>query len=177
MPKYGRIESIDPPIVAFYDTDMIDYPDLPGDLVALSDADWALRLTGSRWTITNGRLVAVPPGPVQQAANDSLAILRAGLQVRSTSNPSISSTYALDPQTLDQVGAVARDYASGMGLPGGMSWFAYPDIWRNMHQFSGPDIVRLYQAMRNFIFQLQGAVAAARTGETPVWPDPYVLLD
>ena len=54
--------------------------------------------------------------------------LGAGLAVTFTSAPSLSSTYALDPLTLSQTGNVAKDSASGLGLPGGLVSFTYPDI-------------------------------------------------
>jgi hypothetical protein len=65
MTKYAQLDSTQSPplVVGYYDTDMHNYPNLPTNLVELSDADWAKRLTENTWTITNGALVAIPPPP------------------------------------------------------------------------------------------------------------------
>ncbi len=176
MPKYGHLESTDPPIVAFYDTDALHYPSLPSDLVELSDEDWALRLTGSRWTLAGGRLVAVPPSAEQAAGNAVRAAIDAGIEIHSASNSTITGFYALDSQTLDQIGAVARDYAAGLGLPGGLGGFSYPDKAGLMRQFTGPELVAVYQAMRNLIFQIQTQGAIMRRGGEPEWPSNIVSI-
>lgn len=180
MPKFGKIETLDPPIVAFYDTDAYAYPEaaetIPGDWVPLSDQDWALRLTASRWTITAGRLVAVDPSQAQLAGQAVADALAQGIVVTSTSNPSLNAVYALDPTTLDQIGSVARDYGSGLGLPGGASNFTYPDQNREPHAFTGPQIVGLYIGMRNLLLSINTQGAIMRAGGPGNFPSNAVTI-
>ncbi len=86
--------------------------------------------------------------------------LSTGLTVTFTSAPSLSSTYALDPLTLSQTGNVAKDSASGLGLPGGLASFTYPDINGSPMAFSATQIQGLYMAMRDYVFQATSSVAA-----------------
>jgi hypothetical protein len=176
MPKYAQVD--DGLVVAFYDTDLDTYPSLPplDALTVLSDADWELRLTGSRWAITDGRLVAAPPTQAMLAGSALQERLAMGLQVTSTGNPAISGTYALDATTLDQIGAVARDFGAGLGLPGGGSVFYYPDRSALLHAFTGPEIVEVYRAMRDLLLILNTQAAAMRFGASPTWPDQTVTL-
>ena len=77
-----------------------------------------------------------------------------------TSAPSLSSTYALDPLTLSQISDVAVASASGLGLPGSISSFTYPDINGVPMSFSATQIQGLYQAARDYVFNTTSAVAA-----------------
>jgi hypothetical protein len=74
-----------------------------------------------------------------------------GLQIISTSNTNLNSTYALDNVTIGQVGTVARDSASGLGLPLELSTFTYPDINGLPQAFTAVEIQGLYIAMRDYI--------------------------
>jgi hypothetical protein len=95
--------------------------------------------------------------------------LSAGVTVIFTQNPSLTSLYGLDPVSMDQVGTLARDTASGFGFPGGSISFQYPDFNSNLLSFSALEIQQLYIALRDYtnsvyqavtalVFQLQGAV-------------------
>jgi hypothetical protein len=176
MPKYAQVDG--GLVVAFYDTDRDEYPNLPplDALTVLSEDDWDLRATGSRWTIADGRLVAAPMS-LELAASAALQQrLALGLTVTSTGNPAISGTYALDATTLDQVGAVARDFGSGLGLPGGGGAFYYPDKSALLHAFTGAEIIAVYRAMRDLLLTLNTQAAAMRFGASPDWPSQSVTL-
>lgn len=116
-----------------------------------------------------------PDTPDPQATyNDKLA---AGITITSTGNAGISATYALDDTTLSQISSVARDAASGLGLPQNASTFDYPDIDGNMgHAFSATDIQNLYKAMRDLVANLQEQLAVAKQGGTPAWPSQSVTI-
>lgn len=96
--------------------------------------------------------------------------LAAGIAITSTATPALDATYALDPTTLDQIGSVARDAGAGLGLPGGLSSFAYPDATGAPHSFSATDIAHLYKAMRDLVFALNEQAAVAEAGGSPSWP-------
>lgn len=85
--------------------------------------------------------------------------LMMGIVITCTGAPGLSSTYALDPLTLDQVGTVARDSACGLNLPGGYVSFAYPDINGVMRSFNASQIQHLYMAMRDFVLAITTAIA------------------
>ena len=100
MPKYAQFDSaaVAPaPVIGWYDTDALTYPNLPAsaDLLELTATEWADRLAGF-WAVSAGKLVSytppvVPPTLAQQAAS----ALAAGLTITSTSTPALNGTYAV----------------------------------------------------------------------------------
>ena len=86
--------------------------------------------------------------------------LSSGLTVDFSSDPPLSSVYALDPTTLTQVQAVAQDVASGMGFPGEVANFQYPDINGMPQTFAPSEFIALYQALRDYVYNVNTAVAA-----------------
>lgn len=86
--------------------------------------------------------------------------LLAGVTVTFTQNSSLTARYALDPLSMDQVGTLARDTASGFGFPGGSISFQYPDFNSNMLSFSALEIQQLYIALRDYTNSIYQAVAA-----------------
>ena len=78
MTQYAAFDSTQPdpkPVTGWYDTGFATYPNLPvaANLLAMTQAQWAARLTGA-WAVSGGTLVAyTPPAPpppalVHQAA-------------------------------------------------------------------------------------------------------------
>lgn len=96
--------------------------------------------------------------------------IASGIAVTSTGTAALSATYALDSMTLDQIGSVARDAAAGLGLPGGLSTFTYPDINGSPHTFASADVQNIYKAMRNLLFALNTQAAVMAAGGSPSWP-------
>ena len=96
--------------------------------------------------------------------------LATGIAITSTSTAALSTTYALDDVTLAQIGSVAQDAAAGLGLPGGGATFVYPDINSVPRTFTSAQIIALYKAMRDLVFQLQTQAAIAAAGGVPVYP-------
>jgi hypothetical protein len=180
MPKYAQVDlgQSPPKVVGFFDTDVIRYPNLPpmGQLVELTDADWAARGGGMGWVIIAGRLSPVG-SPMADAAAALAARLAMGLTVTSASAPALNATYALDSLTMDQIGSVARDAGAGLGLPGDAGTFVYPDITGLMHAFTEPQLIALYRAMRNLLLALNTQAAMMMRGAPPNWPDQTAILD
>lgn len=116
---------------------------------------------GARFTTPTA---ALTPGQVLAAK------IGIGIAITSTGSASVSATYALDAVTLDQVGSVARDAAAGLGLPGGGSSFAYPDITGAMKTLSAANVQGIYKAMRDLLFALNVQAAILGAGGTPTWP-------
>ncbi len=117
----------------------------------------------------NGTAFVSPPSPAPTLAQILAAKLASGIAITSTGTPAISATYALDQTTLDQIGAVARDSAAGLGLPGGAATFTYPDINGVPRTFTGAQIQALYKAMRDCVFALYTTAATLAAGGTAVW--------
>ena len=119
--------------------------------------------TFQAWAAAGNQVVAIPDRPSLSGLMTGQRLtdyLGAGLAVTFTSAPDLSSTYALDPLTLSQTGNVAKDSASGLGLPGGLVSFTYPDINGNPMAFSPAQIQGLYMAQRDYVFLATSSVAA-----------------
>src|SRR5260221_8745451 len=136
---------------------LIEVPELPPE----ADSVW----NGSAWQ--------VPSQSPAQALGQKLGL---GLAVTSTGTPQINATYALDDLTLTQVGSVARDAASGLGLPGGQASFSYPDATGQPRALTSTNVQALYKAMRDIVWQLQMQYAVLAAGGTPVWPEQKATI-
>lgn len=173
MPRFAQIDrSQTPPIViGFYDTDLIDYPNLPptADLVELSTADWDNRMAETRWIVVNGALVSAPPLPptASQLLTEKIA---AGIAITSTATPALNATYALDATALSQIQSAALDAASGLGLPGGSATFTHPDAAGQPHDFTEPQIIAFYKAMRDLLSALNTQATVMDRGGSAAWP-------
>lgn len=99
-----------------------------------------------------------------------------GLTITSTGSPDVDGTYALDSVTLDQIGSVARDASSGLGLPGGLTTFIYPDITGTPHSMTSTNVVDVYKEMRNYIFALNTTAQTLENGGSAAWPASSVTI-
>jgi hypothetical protein len=141
------------------------------DVTAVSpqpDLGWTATQSGDTWSFA---APTTPPLSLEQQAASELATRTgAGIAITSTGTPALNATYALDSLTMDQVGSVARDFASGLGLPNNASTFAYPDLTGTLHNFTGTAFVALYKAQRDLIFALNQQSAIMAHGGPPSWP-------
>lgn len=182
MPYYAQYDpdATEPaPIIGWYDATRLRYPNLPRTgLLSISYDEWTRHFVDpNAWAVQNGALVIYTAPPPVPTADSILADkLSLGIAITSTDAPAISGTYALDSVTLDQIGAVARDFMTGLGLPFDAEFFDYPDATGAMHTFTGPEIASLYKAMRDMIAQLQGQAAVMRHGGTPAWPEQTATI-
>lgn len=98
------------------------------------------------------------------------------INITSNSNASINSTYAIDAATLSQVGDVARDIASGLGLPLSASVFQYPDA-SGVSQTLNPENVKdLYKAMRDYIAAFSYAAQTIVMGGNVDFPSKDITI-
>jgi hypothetical protein len=185
MPQYALFDSsIMPPmpVIGWYDTDLNDYPNLPdlSELLELGTDQWSIRLSQT-WAVVDGTLVPyTPPPPVltlQQQADLELSTRRKnGIAITSTSTSTLSGTMALDDVTMNQFGSVARDAASGLGLPGDMPVFVYPTIDGSPFQFNEIQVIAVYKAQRNLLLVLNTQAAMMAHGEPPQWPEQTAII-
>lgn len=176
MTQYAYYDSTQPSpsrVIGWYDTVALTYPSLPSDadLLALTTDQWNARTTGF-WAVSSGALVSyTPPVPLPiQAANALSAAIATGITITCVGNSGLNSTYALDATTLTQIGTVAGDFAAGLGLPGNLSTFTYPDINSVPRTFTGTQLVELYKAQRDLLFALNTQAAIMANGGSPTWP-------
>lgn len=160
-------------VKAWLDTDMIRYPNMPSadELREMNDTDWNARDT--KYYISTAGFMEPPPPPVVSLTPDQILAekITQGIAITCTSNPSgLNATYALDSETMVQIGSVARDVGAGLGFPGGGSLFTYPDIAGQPHSFTEPQLMACYQAMRNLLWIMNTQVGIIKQGGTPEWP-------
>ena len=96
----------------------------------------------------------------------------AGCAVVFASNPALSTTYALDQTTLDEIKAVANDSANGLGLPLGADYFSYPDKGGAPRMFDATEIQALYVALRDYFTLL----SYYQAGQISVLPEQPITI-
>lgn len=183
MPKYAQFDPQVPlpaPIIGWYDTDIFDYPSLSSDaLYAMDEQQWSDHMedAGAHFAYNGTTLVPYayptpPPTPDQVLAGK----VADGLAITSTSTPALACTMALDATTMDQIGSVARDASSGLGLPADLPTFTYPDIDSTPRTFSEAQVIALYKAQRNMLYTLNTQAAIMRQGGEPSWPEQTAVI-
>jgi len=96
----------------------------------------------------------------------------AGMMTLCESNPSLSTIWALDETTTSQIGDVAKDAAAGLGLPLGMSVFAYPDRGGTARIMTSAEVQTLYRTMRDYVM----GIVLYDTGRAPGLPGQPVYM-
>lgn len=180
MTQYAYFDHTQPEpqrVLGWLDTDALDYGEnLPasGDLLELSPEQWADRMTIA-WAVQAGTLVPLPPPPetADQVLVQKIAL---GIAISSLSSGLLSCTMAIDGKTMAEIGSVARDAASGLGFPMGLPTFTYPDITGSPKTFNQEQLVGLYQAQRNLIYNLNVQASIMRQGGIPNWPEQTAVI-
>ncbi len=130
------------------------------------------------WTF-DGTTFAAPviPPPPPPTADELLAeAISQGIAITCTSNSALNATYALDPTTMEQIGSVARDFSSGLGLPGDIETFTYPDSTGQPRTFTGDQLTALYRKQRNLLTVLNTQAAIMGHGGSPSWPAQTAVI-
>jgi hypothetical protein len=153
-----------------------EHATLPPTAVPITVDQWQSWITNQNHRLVNGTLVAPPTPPLtpDQILAEKIA---AGIAITSTVNSALNDTFALDDTTLTQIGSVARDAASGLGLPLGIPVFVYPNIAGEPCTFTSAQIIALYKAQRDLLFRLNTQAAIMGHGVTPVWPSQTATID
>jgi hypothetical protein len=177
MTQYANFDHTVPdpkPVIAWYDTEAWDYPSLPApeDLLEMTPDQWQARLSGS-WAINNGALVPSAPLPQPQPPTGDgtyASLLAQGITITSDSTPALNATYPITDADFARVGGIARDAASGIGLPNGAATVPIPDIDGGTHDFSATSVVDLYKAERDLRMRMAEQRDIMIAGGTPQWP-------
>lgn len=192
MPRYACFDPDVPfpsPVIAWLDTDEINYGDaMPNAsaLVELNDVQWADRLSNPSGFAVNATNAIIPHVQQEQQRERSAeeliddevdALIANGFAVTFESFPAaLSSRYAVDDQTMNEIGSVARDAGSGLGLPGGLPVFTYPDFNSVPVQFTAAQLTALYKALRDYRFHLDTAASLRKHGSQEPWPAATVTI-
>lgn len=173
--QYAYFDSTTPspsPVLGWYDTDALDYPNLPNeaDLLVTTSDQWTARMTG-RWAVSDGALVAytLPTSPVtvDQMLAEKIA---AGITITSTSTPALNAIYALGNVSTGQIFQIAT-WANGFGtFPSGQAEQPYPDATGAMHTFTVPQFIEFAKAVAPLVSNLTTQAGIMKADGTPVWP-------
>jgi hypothetical protein len=153
-------------------------PDLAATFMPVPDGvlpeqGWSAVQAGDAWTF------AAPPPyvPPPLTPDEELAArITAGIAITSTATPALNATYALDKDTMDEIGPVARDSCTRLGLPGKKATFDYPDITGALHTFAATDLQNLYMEQRDMLLVLTEQAGIMEHGGTPVWPTQAAVI-
>jgi hypothetical protein len=136
-------------------------------------------MPGIGWSYNGATFTApvVPPPPLDQQAQEELNVRQGnGIAITSTGTPALNATYSLDDRSVALVGAIARDAASGLGLPHGAATVPVNDMAGTAHDFTETSIVALYKAERDMVSLLAAQRDVMAGGGTPTWPDQSATI-
>jgi hypothetical protein len=176
MPQYACFDHTAPspqPVIGWYDTDAVSYPNLPpsDNLLAVSADQWTARLTNpSGWMIASGALVPYvaptpPPPTIQQQA---FALLGEPINLVCTSIPAINGTYPIDPATQAQITGIAAAINAGLGLPGEGSTFN----WAGHDGWPATQFTAYAKAVMNYCY----ALAQVAQGNSDTLPSQTLTI-
>jgi hypothetical protein len=163
MPQYAQFDPTveEPaPVLGWYDTDALHYPNLPAqDALLLMTADqWAHRMDQA-WAVEGGAFVAyTPPEPPEvpteppSLQDQAAAMMNEPVTVVSQSMPSLNAQYQNDPPTRQHITTITMAYNGGLGLPGGGRAFQWWDVDGTTYLWPAMQFVSFAQAVMNFVY-------------------------
>lgn len=84
-------------------------------------------------------------------------LLVSGINITSTSTPSLNGIYALDTNSVNNLNGLFLTVRVGDGFPEGASTFEYVDISGNPHSFDETHFLAFCVAVRNYLYTLNQA--------------------
>jgi hypothetical protein len=174
MPKLAQFDSTisgQAPVLGWYDTDRYTYASLPAaqNLLTLTDAQWAARLTGS-WAVQGGSALVVytPPAPPPPTlAEQANALWAGGLAVTSTATSALDGTYAADADTIAYVNSELNAIALNGTFADGGSTVAWPDTGGALHIFTIAQFKSFAAVLGAFVAGIRKCVIAVPGATLP----------
>lgn len=163
MPKYAQFDSTataPAPVVGWFDTDALTYPTLPAsaDLLELTLAEWADRLSGL-WAVSSGKLVAyTPPTIAPTLAQQATALLGEGLAVTSSSTAALDGTYGCDDAAQARLNRIAVYLQINGTFPQGSSTIVWLDAAGGKHTFDAAQFKALATAIGDYVAALDDVI-------------------
>jgi hypothetical protein len=113
-------------------------------------------------------------GVMQQQAVPRFQV--SGVAIISTSTPSLSGTYAIDPASLANLTALSTGIAAGKPLPGGGTTFNYADIAGVQRAFTAASFLNLAAAIETYVYDFDQALAALIASQSATMPAPSLTI-
>ena len=104
------------------------------------------------------------------------AIQTAGVQITSTSTPSLNGPYPIDEGSQSDMSAIAAGIAAGKGLPSGGSPFAYPNLEGAEVVFTAEQFTAFAAAIEAYLYAFNQALAASIGGGTTAMPSTALTI-
>jgi hypothetical protein len=174
MPKYAQYDPsvVAPaPVIGWYDTDILQYPNLPAasDLLELSEVQWEGRTAGpSCWAVSAGDLVAyTPPVPPLTLAQQAAVLIAGGLTITSGGTPALNGTYAADPQTVSYINSELNAIMLNGTFADGAATVEWPDAAGALHTFNVVEFKALASALGAFVAGIRKCVIGVSGAALP----------
>jgi hypothetical protein len=114
---------------------------------------------------------------IQVMQQQAVPLLQAsGVAVTSTSTPSLSGIYAIDPASLANLTALSTGIAAGKPLPGGGTSFNYADITGAQHAFTAASFLNLAAAIETYVYDFDQALVALIAGQPATMPSQPLTI-
>lgn len=182
MTQYVSFDSSKPdpkPIIGWWDTSFIDYPNLPpaSDLLEVTPAQWTQHMADLRlssFTIQAGALVyAVVPPPAPTLAQQAQAALLAGVSVTSTSTPALNGTYNIDVPAQAKIAATSAYILRNGTFYKGQATLPWVDASGTPHVFPSTTIFEDFATkIGDYVYELDMIIASG----AGTLPSPSVII-
>jgi hypothetical protein len=146
------------PVIGWFDTSALLYPNLPprDNLLSMTQSQWDARLTGL-WAVSGGVLVAyTPPTPVLTLAQQANIAINAGLTITST-DPTLNLNaimFPVDIATTTKIGLVVTTLTATSAFPGGSTTFPMKDSSGNWHTLAVPQYLKIAGTISTYVTAL-----------------------
>jgi hypothetical protein len=141
--------------------------------VPITDATYTAWLAAGNLATNIGS----PAELIQVMQQQVVPLLQAsGIAIISTSTPSLSGTYAIDPASLANLTALSTGIAAGKPLPGGGTSFNYADLAGVQHAFTAAAFLNLAAAIETYVYDFDQALAALIAGQSATMPAPPLTI-
>lgn len=170
MPKYAHFNAAanPAPVIAWFDTDSGEWPNLPGSdyLLELTDAQWAQR--GAGWQVFNRQLVPVPGVSLSQAQAAQLALIDAAYETAMQIPVAyMGTTFQADAGSQDVLNKTLTALTPTGSTPSGFYWMDTGNVQQPMtlaqlHGLAGVMLAQGWSAFQHRQTQ-KAAIRAATT--------------
>lgn len=169
LAAYDSSQGDPAPVIGWYDTDIINYQTLPPETLEMTEDEWAARRDG-HWAVSGGSALVpyTPPPPPDQVIMEHI---NQGL----TLHPS-GAVLSLRTDAVAALREVARDAASGLGLPNGAETFEALTVAGTAVPLSEAEVIAAYKGARDVRALLLAQRAVIERGEVPAWPEQTITL-
>ena len=178
MTQYANFDGAAPDpkqVTGWYDTDAVDYPNMPApsDLLQVSAAQWDARMS-RQWGVSGNTLVPWEPPPVVLTpAQEAGLLMSLPVIVQCVAVPALNATYPNSESVRQTMTSIAAQINAGFPLPGGGTTFNWPDIHKVARSWPKVEFIAFTHTVANFIYACRQTV----DGFSPVVPSNILTVD